>query len=146
MPKLYKNYTCKICAKDYTHWHYASRFCSNTCSNQDKYIRNKARVLDKNYQLNAVYGISLETFNNLLTSQKEVCKICRKPENLVDKRTGKMFPLCVDHCHDTNRIRGLLCRKCNMVLGLVNDRTDLLENMIKYINTSDTELKKTKGV
>jgi hypothetical protein len=54
------------------------------------------------------YGISREDYAALLARQGGVCAICAKPS----KKT-----LCVDHCHSTGKIRGLLCRKCNFGLG-----------------------------
>jgi Autographiviridae endonuclease VII len=54
------------------------------------------------------YGISRADYVALLKRQGGVCAICGKPS----KKT-----LCVDHCHSTGRIRGLLCRKCNFGLG-----------------------------
>jgi Autographiviridae endonuclease VII len=54
------------------------------------------------------YGISRADYAALLASQGGVCAICAKPATKT---------LCVDHCHSTGRIRGLLCRKCNFGLG-----------------------------
>jgi Recombination endonuclease VII len=54
------------------------------------------------------YGISRADYAALLARQGGVCAICGKPPEKT---------LCVDHCHLTGRIRGLLCRKCNFGLG-----------------------------
>jgi Recombination endonuclease VII len=54
------------------------------------------------------YGISRADYAALLARQGGVCAICGKPPEKT---------LCVDHCHSTGRIRGLLCRKCNFGLG-----------------------------
>jgi Recombination endonuclease VII len=54
------------------------------------------------------YGISREEYAALLARQGGVCAICGKPAEKT---------LCVDHCHSTGKIRGLLCRKCNFGLG-----------------------------
>ncbi len=43
-------------------------------------------------------------------------------------------PLCVDHCHVTGKVRGLLCVSCNLMLGYANDNTQVLANLIKYLN------------
>ena len=42
--------------------------------------------------------------------------------------------LCIDHDHKTNKVRGLLCHNCNTALGLLNDDTSLLSNLITYLN------------
>jgi hypothetical protein len=41
--------------------------------------------------------------------------------------------LCVDHDHNTGKVRGLLCLNCNMVLGLVYDNTQTLLNLVAYL-------------
>lgn len=51
------------------------------------------------------------------------CEICKS--NTKD--------IVVDHCHNTNVVRGSLCRKCNIALGHVNDSTKTLESMIQYL-------------
>jgi hypothetical protein len=51
------------------------------------------------------------------------CEIC----NRVLKKK------CIDHCHSTNIVRGVLCNNCNTALGLVGDNVSVLEEMIKYL-------------
>lgn len=62
------------------------------------------------------YGISLERYNAMLQDQGGVCAICKQPP---DERTPDHWrgQLCVDHCHDTGAIRGLLCNHCNTAIG-----------------------------
>jgi hypothetical protein len=59
--------------------------------------------------------------------QHNKCGVCKK--DITNNYT-------IDHCHKSNKIRGLLCRQCNTVLGLVHDNTDTLQNAIKYLNVS----------
>lgn len=56
------------------------------------------------------------------------CDICGKFGNKGLKR-----PLCVDHCHKTGKIRGMLCHKCNTAIGLLDDRVELLLKCIDYL-------------
>jgi hypothetical protein len=74
------------------------------------------------------YGISLEQYEEMLHNQGYGCAICgtKKPS----ERT-KYF--AVDHCHNTGKVRGLLCTKCNRGLGLFNDKTDVLQKAVKYL-------------
>jgi hypothetical protein len=65
-------------------------------------------------------------------AQNGVCAICK------GEGDGKWKKLCVDHDHTTGKVRQLLCRNCNMVLGQVGDNTNLLEEMIKYLQTHKT--------
>ena len=71
------------------------------------------------------YGVSLEKYNKLQKEQKGLCKICgKKPKR----------KLCLDHCHKTNKIRGLLCHSCNFGLGLFKDKISVLKKAIKYLS------------
>ena len=48
---------------------------------------------------------------------------------------GSTDRLCIDHDHQTNEVRGLLCHNCNTALGLVGDNLDTLSNLITYLRT-----------
>jgi Recombination endonuclease VII len=57
------------------------------------------------------YGLSLQDYRAILERQGNACAICKMPAN----------PLCVDHCHATGKVRGFLCRNCNLGLGNYDD-------------------------
>lgn len=69
------------------------------------------------------YGISIEDFAKLVEQQANRCAICR---NLTKR-------LMVDHCHDSERVRELLCQKCNSILGLADDQIEILQAAIDYL-------------
>lgn len=75
------------------------------------------------------HGATVAEFQALMAAQGGVCAICKSPDpkNKLCKR------LYVDHCHTTNRIRGLLCRPCNSVLGFVQDQPDVLREAAAYL-------------
>jgi hypothetical protein len=75
------------------------------------------------------YGISTEDYNKLFIKQEGKCKICGKHQSELK------VPLCVDHCHHTNMVRGLLCTKCNAGLGNYNDDIILFQNAVNYLNS-----------
>lgn len=79
----------------------------------------------KEYDLRKLFGISLAEYEKLLSEQDGKCAICRQPD--------KTFSLAVDHCHGTNRIRGLLCHLCNRALGMFKDSPELLRKAIEYL-------------
>lgn len=87
----------------------------------------------RNSKLKSQYGISLEEYNLMYEKQGGVCAICLKPEKSIDKRTGKIYNLSVDHCHNTSKVRGLLCIKCNTGIGKFDDNTQTLLNAVKYL-------------
>jgi hypothetical protein len=78
----------------------------------------------KNYQLKRNFGITLKEYNELYDKQYGNCAICNNYFKI----------LCIDHKHITNKIRGLLCHKCNLLLGNANENIIVLKNAINYIN------------
>lgn len=55
------------------------------------------------------------------------CEICGKSE----ENNGK--GLAIDHCHNTGKIRGMLCSNCNTALGLFDDNIDVMKRAIEYV-------------
>lgn len=96
---------------------------------------NPDRVLD--YYLRRKYKISLEDYNLMLVAQGFKCAICQSPADshraTLGKKRGEHNPLCVDHCHETGVVRGLLCHSCNMGLGAFGDQIDWLIGAIEYL-------------
>ena len=70
--------------------------------------------------LKRFWNITLEQYDEMLEKQNKVCAICKKPELATRGRSNKQS-LAVDHCHDTGKIRELLCMDCNQTLGRFND-------------------------
>jgi hypothetical protein len=70
------------------------------------------------------YGISRADYDALLARQGGVCAICAKPPEKT---------LCVDHCHATGKVRGLLCRQCNFGLGCLGDDQAALIASLAYL-------------
>lgn len=78
------------------------------------------------------YGITQEDVDKLREEQDYRCKICGVHED--DSHLGaRTNGLCVDHDHITGKIRGLLCHKCNMALGLFEDSKESLKRAIDYL-------------
>lgn len=84
----------------------------------------------RNTVLKRMFGITVDEYEAMLKAQGGVCKICEKPQVKSGVR------LCVDHCHGTGRIRGLLCDNCNRAIGLMRDDPDLLARAIAYLRPS----------
>ena len=79
------------------------------------------------------YGITLEEYSKMHISQKGLCAICENPETTIDKRSGAIKNLSVDHCHDTGKVRGLLCNNCNRGIGLLKDSSIIIYKAAKYV-------------
>lgn len=119
---------CKSCARTARNNYqrkYNPEWIKNKLKKDPQYARRKN--LWKNYK------ITIEQFNNMLLSQGGCCAVCKGPP------MGK-GQFHVDHDHATNKIRGLLCHKCNVALGMVNDSVDHLSSLMGYVraNTPDT--------
>jgi len=87
----------------------------------------------RNVILKNKYGITLEQFNEILMTQNGVCACCKKPETKINNQTKKVQPLSVDHCHETGKVRGLLCDVCNTTLGKIKENISTLGSMIDYL-------------
>ena len=74
------------------------------------------------------YGITPDWFEAQMTEQGAACATCHKPFCWDDKQTKPH----IDHCHASGKARGILCNRCNTVLGLVGDQADLLISLAEY--------------
>jgi len=81
------------------------------------------------------YGISLDDYNRMFDNQNGKCLICESKETAKSPATGEPRRLAVDHCHETGKVRGLLCSSCNTSLGGFKDSIKYLKSAIKYLET-----------
>jgi hypothetical protein len=95
---------------------------------------NETHTRDRKLALSKNYGITEDEYNDLFEKQSGLCAACGSSE------TSLKGYLCVDHDHKTGKIRGLLCRRCNVALGLVNDNTTILIKMIDYLTPNEAAL------
>jgi hypothetical protein len=78
-------------------------------------------------------NMTVENYEKMLIEQKEVCKICGNKETRKCGKTKKVLRLVLDHCHLTDKVRGLLCHKCNIILGYAEDDINILHSAIIYL-------------
>lgn len=78
------------------------------------------------------YGITPEEYEAMVVEQNGACACCGKPETVLDPK-GNIRPLSVDHCHQSNALRGLLCTRCNTALGYMGEDPDRARALLKYI-------------
>jgi hypothetical protein len=91
-----------------------------------KYAKeNASKIIAKKYKLTE------EEINEFYIKQKNLCGICGNKEKCTHK--GKLVRLSIDHCHTTGKVRGLLCRKCNLAIGNFNDSKELLQKALLWI-------------
>lgn len=107
----------------------------NKCKNEG---RERSVKHNKDYYNNirlSRYGITLEQYNAMVAAQDNKCLICGLEENTVSK-SGITKVLAVDHCHTTGKVRGLLCYKCNVGIGHLQDSIEVLESAIQYLKAA----------
>lgn len=88
--------------------------------------RQKHLLMKREYALKGTYGITSRQYDQMLRVQGNKCAVCGS-DNPQSRRTKRFF---VDHDHKTGKIRGLLCHKCNLGLGLLED---VLTKAIAYL-------------
>lgn len=116
---------CKACEAEYAKTYKAQ----NEEKLQDKWRKASRKYSSTDMRRNKTlkkYGLTKDGYNLMYTEQDGCCKICKTNINL-----------CVDHNHDTGKVRGLLCNKCNVGLGCFIDDIELLEKAIEYLKSNN---------
>ena len=121
---------CKVCHKAAaSEWH-KNNPGKHTEYSKAQRIKNPLKFKMKAHKarLRHLYGLSLEQFDRMFRSQNGACAICQK-HNLNGRR------LCIDHDHDTGKVRGLLCYACNHLVGRLEQAGKvLLQRALSYLN------------
>ena len=116
---------CKSCHKAAA----ADSYKKNQDSVLARLKENYCPTAERDKKLKRFYGISLQQYKEMLSSQGGKCLICK---SAVPHHNSGQF--VVDHCHSTGAVRGLLCHHCNLLLGHAKDSTATLQAAITYLN------------
>lgn len=105
---------CRVCQLDYNRKYKAALV--------EKHGRNPYYDTDKSRanRLMKKYGLKPKDI-------PDVCDLCDT------KGRNRRQEICVDHCHETGRVRGFLCHDCNIAIGKVGDDANLLRRMADYL-------------
>ncbi len=76
------------------------------------------------------YNITASDYNDMFIEQGGRCAICGKHQSEFPSR------LAIDHCHKTDKVRGLLCNACNIGIGVFDETPQIMKNAIKYLETT----------
>jgi hypothetical protein len=128
---------CPKCGKtkDETQWGFRDKehtlftsYCKS-CDKVRKTLSARERFKDKDKRKKEnfrqklwVYGLTQESYHDLMVKAGHSCEICNTKENLV-----------IDHCHDTKKVRGILCWSCNIALGHFKDSKTNLQKAMDYL-------------
>ena len=130
-----KGRVCTKCLKykEYKHFH-KRKSCKVTGRNsQCKSCVNLTRRSSFNYNNNMMtvslkkYGIKIDDYDKMYENQGGKCAICETRDFGSRKRP------CIDHCHESGEVRGLLCSRCNTAIGMFDDNTTTIKRAIDYL-------------
>ena len=119
----FKDKLCKWCSVMFSPSGPSHKYCSDRCMK---------KAYAENYYKRR-YGVGLDWIEDTLERQGHVCAICEKVgfKMLDSHYTG----LNLDHCHNTGRLRGLLCHNCNRGIGLLQDNPDIMDRAADYVRS-----------
>lgn len=116
-PSNYKRKPCRDCGNEKPPHPYNKSYCPDCI---DRHAIHRANANNQRKRA-ARYGLTIDQLNELLSIGR--CEACGSTEKLV-----------VDHNHETEEVRGLLCDKCNKSLGLARDDSSVLRALAKYVD------------
>lgn len=135
LEEMYKGHECRLCKNEYNRQWRLKNLDKDRAAKSRYYEKNKERYrerekewrknnphLVRNTMYKYKYGITLEQYEKMVQERQGLCDICQLEQKLY-----------VDHCHDTNKVRGLICNSCNKALGLFYDSLVNLNRAINYL-------------
>ncbi len=90
------------------------------------YSSEKGKIWNENKRLKSKYGIDLIQKQFMYDNQNGLCKLCDDP-------LPEMRKSCVEHCHRTGTIRGLVHNECNIFIGIVENNPNTIRNVSTYL-------------
>lgn len=112
---------CKTCKDGHNNY---CRSCKKKKPYEIAFQKKYRKQYYKNRYKKYEYGLSEEDYNKMILSQNRRCLICQSETDL-----------CIDHCHQTGKVRGLLCANCNCGLGFFKDDINILTQAVEYLKT-----------
>ena len=132
--KIHRISIKKPWSKDNVYWK-ESEYSSEKSKEYQRRFRKANPLYGKDSYLKKTYGVDLNWYNAQFEKQNHVCAICNEPETAIIH--GKKISLAVDHCHNTGKVRGLLCRACNNAIGAFKHDKYIIQQAIKYLEDSN---------
>jgi hypothetical protein len=120
-PKKQREYTKRWRDKNKSYW-------------REYYKKNKEKI--GSTKRRRLYGITDDVFLTMIEAQHGVCLICESP---INAKTAH-----VDHCHSKGHVRGLLCKRCNFLLGQAKENIETLIKASEYLRHHGTDQYKYK--
>jgi hypothetical protein len=125
-PKFRRN-VCKNCI------HKAQEKAGIERCGGEKEFKDYRHRISLRCRMKKLYGLELEEAENWLVSQGGECKICRMKIGF-ERRLDRNSVACIDHCHSTNKVRGILCHRCNAAIGLLQESQEIIKSAYEYLS------------
>ena len=127
--------TCPKCGqeKPTDNFYSFKRACKSCLLEKQRRYRNSRPNFHRAHNLKQRYGLSPDEYQSILAHQNFTCAICEVEISHALEYTAKRS-VVVDHNHETGEVRGILCSKCNLVLGHARESTDILYRAIVYLS------------
>lgn len=116
--------TCPTCGVDFQPRIQRQTYCGSECGEigrQDRYYER-------------TYGITRAQYNQMIADAGQRCCICGS-EGFIMNQKGHKAKLVVDHCHDGDSVRGVLCHNCNRGIGLLQDDPLIVASALEYLTS-----------
>ena len=94
----------------------------------------KSKNVERDSFLKRTYGLSFAQYNALFEAQHGACAICK-----AKAASARAERLCVDHCHKSGKVRGLLCVRCNHMISRMGDDLDGVMRYVDYLRSADAK-------
>jgi Recombination endonuclease VII len=134
--QLFGDKNCNGCktVKPITEFWKSQTLCISCCKERQKNrwdSRNPKKRLEQHIKYK--YSLTINELMEILDKQNGNCAICETqlPDLLVYNNRRRGY--AIDHNHETGKFRGILCLKCNSMLGMSCDSIDLLEKAAGYL-------------
>lgn len=125
---------CKTCSHERRLKRFADHPELKEIARKKSQARDKANC-ERNYYKYILkqYGLTKDDYQILVRRSSGLCEICRNPP-------VSRVRLAIDHDHETGKVRGLLCDKCNTAIGKLGDSTGSLFSAIDYLCRHDSNV------
>ena len=127
--------TCPKCGEEKPtgDFYHQRRSCKVCVREHQRRFRDSQPDYNHSRNLQRRYGLSVDEYQTLLANHNFACGICKVEISYALGYKGKRS-VVVDHNHETGDVRGILCSKCNLVLGHARESTEILYRAIVYLS------------
>lgn len=127
--------TCSTCGeeKPTDDFYHQRRACKPCVREHQRRFRDSRPDYNHTRNLQRRYGLSVDEYETFIANQNFACAICEVEISTTLGYKAKR-PVVVDHNHETGEVRGILCPKCNLVLGHARENTTILYKAIVYLS------------